>query len=1309
MAHTFLISRSKDTDTYAVWAFNPDDPQHLLTRVTTVDPDATFSHERNLTPIGGYLLAWGPLDKSGTYLPYELFRFDPSAPDPLDATPVQSGSWRFSKFAGHYIYKDGPGQPQVTALQLLGVTGYVLSFLPTQGRGSFALWNFDAYASSPGGSNDPLPDTMADPDAFPTIRAGHTLLPIENYVIDFVAETGECAVHSFDPQQPNPLTHPPLFHQNVSLGGQTRLAIIGGRILAWSPTDRSYTLYTFAPNNPFGTPTVTGTLPATLDPTHTLTAVQPNRPIDADHAQTPGTLDFMRSRIKHVVTYVVESRSFDNVVGWLYEKEDVESRIHWVPPTPGTFEGASPSNTNTVDGETFRQHKYKKGEVSTGFDLNWPPKDPFHGTADSINQQWSEGYTAYTAGKPSDMGGFVSNNGTKTVMAGFAPAQLRVLNGLAKHFGVSDQWYCSEAGGTTTNRATLATGSALDITTSYEVGEAYDTFPTTPRRQSLWKVLANNGFLDWKIYYSMEWLEHPYTYHLYLKGQVPSIDAQWSGFVQPIDSFHIAAANGSLPRFSFLEPVWYTSDFMTSYHPSGNVVPGENALNQIYEAIKNGPGWEHTLLIISFSKGGGVYDHVGAKKLQKAWPHDGVDGYEFDVSGARVPTIVVSPLVKRNTVFRSGDADVPFDATSLAATVLSWYGIPRSRWGLGERVPSAPTFETVLQETTPRTHAPTLPVSRDKTYPPGKPIPLRYPIPLSGAWKGAPDNGEWTDPSNWELPPKKEGVPNDTVSFGASRTTELSFALSSASTVYDITFSADAPAYTLHFTEDLPESPTLTIAGKGVINRSPNPQTFAVKATSFQDDQVQLQFINSASAGDNVVYSAGPATPLSPSGGIIAFTQQSNAGSATFTASTGAHPCSGTTVGAEIRFLHDSSAHQATFTLSGTTGTDTDTFGNVVFHHKATAHQATFVNNGGTVGDGGNTQFFGQSSADQATFTNLGATGEGANGGDVAFDGIATAAQATLVNKPATHPTGNGGVTSFNNNPPYMAKYQGATAGNATITNEGAQAAPSGTGGHTKFTGAAGAGSAGYATIDNHGTATANGTGAGFTQFFVNGHSYEHYRPTAGYATLTNHPGACSGAQAGNTLFTTLYFETGAKLPPGPLAGHATIINLGGTATGAPGGYTTFENTSTADHATLIAHGGTHGGAPGRILFSDTAEGGQAVIKLPGGTLDICGCTGPLLSFQDLEMDGGTLEVSVGEGATALNLVGAFRLQSETATFDFSGVDLVQEGQAYTLMTAASGLENLDSKRFVGNAVNGLWPMFSVVGEKTLQVTFVKT
>ena len=34
----------------------------------------------------------------------------------------------------------------------------------------------------------------------------------------------------------------------------------------------------------------------------------------------PGTIDFMRTKIKHVVYYMLENRSFDHICGWLYEK-----------------------------------------------------------------------------------------------------------------------------------------------------------------------------------------------------------------------------------------------------------------------------------------------------------------------------------------------------------------------------------------------------------------------------------------------------------------------------------------------------------------------------------------------------------------------------------------------------------------------------------------------------------------------------------------------------------------------------------------------------------------------------------------------------------------------------------------------------------------------------------------------------------------------------------------------------------------------------------------------------------------------------
>jgi phospholipase C len=94
-------------------------------------------------------------------------------------------------------------------------------------------------------------------------------------------------------------------------------------------------------------------------------------------------------------------------------------------------------------------------------------------------------------------------------------------------------------------------------------------------------------------------------------------------------------------------------------------------------------------------------------------------GFQFNRFGVRVPTILVSPWIEAETVFRSltdeppspcepcdvppaGDGTrrrTPYDHTSTIATILGWqrFNIPREKWGLGQRVAHAPTFEGVLR------------------------------------------------------------------------------------------------------------------------------------------------------------------------------------------------------------------------------------------------------------------------------------------------------------------------------------------------------------------------------------------------------------------------------------------------------------------------------------------------------------------------------------------------------------------------------------------------------------------------------------
>ena len=84
--------------------------------------------------------------------------------------------------------------------------------------------------------------------------------------------------------------------------------------------------------------------------------------------------------------------------------------------------------------------------------------------------------------------------------------------------------------------------------------------------------------------------------------------------------------------------------------------------------------------------------------------------------GVRVPTILVSPWISEKTVFRS-ESGVAYDSTSILATLLNWLGVPKSKWGLGERTNTAPTFEGVLQAKAARTDKLSLTPPWDGNFP----------------------------------------------------------------------------------------------------------------------------------------------------------------------------------------------------------------------------------------------------------------------------------------------------------------------------------------------------------------------------------------------------------------------------------------------------------------------------------------------------------------------------------------------------------------------------------------------------------------
>ena len=713
--YDFLICRNQHDDSYRLYRVDPDAAE-LFTPVV-LGAAASFDRSYRLAQVGGYLLQWGPLCEHAGMPSYRfnLIDFDPDATDPLNGQTQQSGYWEKKKFWGYRdYYSANPDEDQ--QLDLIPMASFVMSLIPAKGRGTFELWNFDPQPNSPGKA-DPIPHPYTGQGGFALIKEGHTLIPIGNYVLDRLPDRKHFRLWSFDPQLGAPLSLPAIQDGHwEQIDEHHELTAIGDHVLDWDPEEGRYRLWAFDPDHTdvLVGPIREGKLPSAIGPDAILTGYQPRIPVQAQQAGAPGTIDFMRSKIKHVVYYMLESRSFDNVCGWLYEKGD--QGCHYIG-SEEPFDGVSNSDFN-FDGERkVHVSQFQGGKLSEQWDLKALDQDPFHDTTDSLQQMFSNTLGYWGRAKP-DMGGFILNNANPQVMETFSPEQLPVLNGLARHFGISDRWFSSVPGGTDVNRAFSVTGSAFNKLGTWEGGNAYKYWPYTPHRQSIWKALWSQGITDWKIYNAIVWEKCLFTYQLYLKGQIPTVDANPEQFMADLEQFKKDALSGNLPAFSFLEPVWIAPSGATSYHPGADLVPGEKALNEIYEAIKNGSGWEETLLVITFDKNNGIYDHVAPPYARKPWPNDLNNGFAYDLMGPRVPTIMVSPWITEQSVVRA-EGETPFDSTSFAATLLHWFGVPKAQWGLGDRMAEAPTFEAVLQASEPRKDAPTLTPPYDKSFPEG--------------------------------------------------------------------------------------------------------------------------------------------------------------------------------------------------------------------------------------------------------------------------------------------------------------------------------------------------------------------------------------------------------------------------------------------------------------------------------------------------------------------------------------------------------------------------------------------------------------
>ena len=281
------------------------------------------------------------------------------------------------------------------------------------------------------------------------------------------------------------------------------------------------------------------------------------------------------------------------------------------------------------------------------------------------------------------------------IMACYSPEQVPVLSALARSYAVCDAWFASCPTQTLPNRAFVHAGTACGNVENPPAGKFNYDSPT------LFNVLEDAG-ISWRVYNA---------------GSVPSLarlqmQALWDKALDSrfasIEAFHDDARNGRLPAYTFLEPTFYPEqlDDATSAHPPADVSASEHFLAAVWKAVRESPCWPHTLLVVTFDEHGGCFDHVpppwGATPPDAA-SNPGAEGFRFDRFGVRVPTILISPHIAAGTVFRA-PGPVPYDHTSIAATVLDWLGLDRALLP-SARVAQAPSFANVLTLSEPRDDA----------------------------------------------------------------------------------------------------------------------------------------------------------------------------------------------------------------------------------------------------------------------------------------------------------------------------------------------------------------------------------------------------------------------------------------------------------------------------------------------------------------------------------------------------------------------------------------------------------------------------
>src|SRR5215475_8435332 len=334
--------------------------------------------------------------------------------------------------------------------------------------------------------------------------------------------------------------------------------------------------------------------------------------------------------LDHIVVVMFENRSFDNLLGRLYQPEEIQTfegvtGKALVNPIPQWAQQSGRSQVpygvaatmNTPSPDPGEEYQHVNTQL---FGIIDPPSNrgimadkmtpPYNAPADSPQRPSMDGFVAdYISSFTAEMHRPPTFEEFSQIMTGYTPAQIPVVSALARGFATFDHWFCEVPTQTFANRSFFHAGSSSGYVDNLT---PIDAFPLHNDAETIFDRLDQHG-LGWRVY-----CDPPS--HLSLTGVIhaPRLWEHFRTRFVTTDQFLQDCADGTLPTYSFIEPnLLYGHNDMhpaldalfpdVSIDPPSSLLGGEALLAKIYNAIRtatsdSGSNVWNTLFLVTFDE-----------------------------------------------------------------------------------------------------------------------------------------------------------------------------------------------------------------------------------------------------------------------------------------------------------------------------------------------------------------------------------------------------------------------------------------------------------------------------------------------------------------------------------------------------------------------------------------------------------------------------------------------------------------------------------------------------------------------------------